>query len=283
VAAKKLGEAPRLSDEDLGKVLSLIGNSDSVELKATVGAESYRATIDGLGIDPVETQPRQVFFFDTPDLALDAAGVVVRARRIQGGKADTVVKLRPVDPAQVPDELRRLSEFKIEVDMMPGAYVCSGSLKGKTSGSDVRDAVAGERALQKLFSKQQRAFFEEHAPAGVTFGDLVPLGPTFILKSTVEPRKMKRRFVAEVWLYQDGSRLMELSTKCTPDETFGVVAETRAYLGGLGIEFDTSGSTKTRSALNYFRSRMAGAEPSKAAEPAKTAETSAMPEAATAT
>ncbi len=90
----------------------------------------------------------------------------------------------------------------------------------------------------------------------MTFGDLVPLGPTFILKSKVEPRKMKRRFTAEVWLYQDGSRLMELSTKCTPGETFGVVAETRAYLAGLGIEFDTSGSTKTRSALNYFRSRI---------------------------
>jgi hypothetical protein len=274
VAAKKLGEAPRISDEDLGKVLGLIGGSDSVELKATVGAESYRATIDGLGIDPVETQPRQVFFFDTPDLALDAAGVVVRARRIQGGKADTVVKLRPVDPAQVPDELRRLSEFKIEVDMMPGAFVCSGSLKGKSNGSDVRDVVAGELPLTKIFSKQQRAFFEEHAPAGVTFGDLVPLGPTFILKSQVEPRKMKRRFTAEVWLYQDGSRLMELSTKCLPGETFGVVAETRAYLGGLGIEFDTSGSTKTRSALNFFRSRMAGAEattPAEASEPAEAA------------
>jgi hypothetical protein len=267
MTARKLGDAPRISDEDLGKVLELIGGSDSVELKATVAAESYRATIDGLGLDPVEAQPRQVFFWDTPDLALDAAGVVVRARRIQGGKADTVIKLRPVDPAQVPDELRRSSEFKLEVDLMPGAFVCSGSLKGRATGTEVRDAVAGELPLRKLFSKQQRAFFEEHAPAGVTFDDLVPLGPTFILKGTVEPKKMKRRFVAEVWLYQDGSRLMELSTKCLPGETFAVVAETRNYLNGIGIEVDTSGSTKTRSALNFFRSRMGGG----AAKPAEKA------------
>ena len=50
----------------------------------------------GLPIDPVESQPRQVYFFDTPDLALSKAGIIVRARRIQGGKGDTVVKLRPV-------------------------------------------------------------------------------------------------------------------------------------------------------------------------------------------
>ncbi len=256
---KKGGTPPRISDEDLGKLLELIGGSDSVELKATIAPPAYRATLDGLGIDPVETQPRQIYFFDTPDLALDAAGVVVRARRIQGGKADTVVKLRPIDPAQVPDELRRASEFKIEVDLMPGAFVCSGSLKGRSTGAEVRDAGAGELPLRKLFSKQQRAFFEEHAPSGVTFEDLVPLGPTFTLKSTVEPRKMKRRFVAEVWLYQDGARLMELSTKCDPSQTFGVVAEVRAYLAKLGIEVDTTGQTKTRTALDFFRTRLAAA------------------------
>jgi hypothetical protein len=48
-----------------------------------------------LGVDPLEGQIRQVFFFDTPELALNAAGVVVRARRRQGEEADTVVKLRP--------------------------------------------------------------------------------------------------------------------------------------------------------------------------------------------
>jgi hypothetical protein len=261
---KKGGTSPRISDEDLGKLLELIGGSDSVELKATIAPPAYRATLDGLGIDPVETQPRQIYFFDTPDLALDAAGVVVRARRIQGGKADTVVKLRPVDPAQVPDELRRAPEFKVEVDLMPGAFVCSGSLKGRSTGAAVRDAVAGETALRKLFSKHQRAFFEEHAPSGVTFDDLVPLGPTFTLKSTVEPRKMKRRFVAEVWLYQDGARLMELSTKCDPSDTFNVVAEVRAYLAKLGIEVDTTGQTKTRTALDFFRRRLAAASESPA-------------------
>ena len=60
-----------------------------------------------LGLDPLEAQIRQVFFFDTPDLALDGQGVVVRARRIQGKGGDSIVKLRPVVPAELPEELRR--------------------------------------------------------------------------------------------------------------------------------------------------------------------------------
>ena len=80
--------------------------SDSVELKMTVVPDEHRTTIASLAIDPVEAQPRQVFFFDTPDLRLNQAGVVVRARRIQGGRGDTVVKLRPVVPGELPQELR---------------------------------------------------------------------------------------------------------------------------------------------------------------------------------
>ncbi len=87
-------------------MMSLIKEADSVELKLTVPTDTHRATVANLPIDPVEAQPRQVFFFDTPDLALYRAGVVVRARRIQGGRADTVVKLRPVEPSKLPDEFR---------------------------------------------------------------------------------------------------------------------------------------------------------------------------------
>jgi hypothetical protein len=43
-----------------------------------------------------------VFFFDTPDLRLNKQGVVVRARRVQGRGDDTVVKLRPIVPGELP-------------------------------------------------------------------------------------------------------------------------------------------------------------------------------------
>ena len=141
MTANAASEAPRLSDAQLSEVMALISEADSVELKVTIPASEHRATIQGLPMDPVEAQPRQVFFFETPDLALNQAGVVVRARRIQGGRGDTVVKLRPVVPDELPADLRRSPSFNVEVDALPGGYVCSASYKGRSTGQDVRDAV----------------------------------------------------------------------------------------------------------------------------------------------
>src|SRR3954453_17317234 len=91
--------SPTFSGEELSALLALTKESDSVELKLTVPESDQRSTVVALGMDPLEAQIRQVVFFDTPDLALDTAGVVVRARRIQGRNDDSVVKLRPVVPA----------------------------------------------------------------------------------------------------------------------------------------------------------------------------------------
>src|SRR5262245_5123872 len=120
------------SNADIASLMATMKASDSVELKMTVPINDHRATIAALPIDPVEAQPRQVFFFDTPELALYEAGVVVRARRIQGGRGDSVIKLRPVVPSELPAELRLSAAFNVEVDVLPGMLgVCSGTLKGR--------------------------------------------------------------------------------------------------------------------------------------------------------
>jgi hypothetical protein len=80
------------------ELMRLLEGADSVELKLTVPASSGRNAVHALGIDPLEAQIRQVFFFDTPSLELNQAGVVVRARRVQERGDDSVVKLRPVVP-----------------------------------------------------------------------------------------------------------------------------------------------------------------------------------------
>jgi hypothetical protein len=51
----------------------------------------------------IPATPTASSFFDTPDLALNKAGVVVRARRVQGRSDDTVVKLRPIVPGELPN------------------------------------------------------------------------------------------------------------------------------------------------------------------------------------
>jgi len=239
-------------DERLHELLELMRGSDGVELKLTVPESGQRSAVEALAMDPIEAQIRQIFFFDTPDLALYRAGVVVRARRIQGKGADAVVKLRPVVPAHLAPSLRRSPDFNVELDAMPGGYVCSASLKAKVAADLVRDATVGRRPLRKLFSKAQRSFYGAHAPDGLELDDLAVLGPIFVLKLRFSPKGLRRRLVAELWLYPDGSRILELSTKCPADEAFLAAAEVRAFLAQRGLDLSAEQQTKTRRALEYF-------------------------------
>jgi len=251
-AIKSMSAPPVLSAEEMAKAVALSKGSTSVELKLSVPAAGHRATIRSLKLDPVEAQPRQAFFFDTPNLDLFKAGVVVRARRIQGGHGDTVVKLRPVDPGQIDRELRRSASFKIELDVMPGGFVCSASYKGLCTNKEVLEVTAGEEPLHSLFSKGQRAFYAAHAPAGLAMDSLTTMGPVFLLKSKHQPKDYDRGITVELWLYPDGSRILEVSTKCLPDEAFQAAAEFKAYLIGCGIPISGLQEPKTRSALEFF-------------------------------
>jgi hypothetical protein len=240
------------SDEQLAELLALIKDADSVELKLTVPEPQQRSTFAALGLDPLAAQIRQVFFFDTPELALNGAGVVVRARRMQGKGGDSVVKLRPVVPTELPDSLRRADGFRVEVDALPGGFVCSATLKGALRPDDVRLAVAGERPLRKLFTKVQREFYAAHAPEGIALDDLRTLGPIFVLKTRFTPSELGRPLVGEVWFYPDGSRVLELSTRCATGDAFQVAIETRAFLVGHGVDLSGAQETKTNKALAYF-------------------------------
>ena len=242
----------RLSDAQLEQLLALTTNADSVELKLTVPDSERRSTVTALGMDPLNAQIRQVYFFDTPDLTLDKHGVVVRARRVQQRADDSVVKLRPVVPGELPDGLRKSRNLVVEVDAMPGGYVCSASFKGTLGTIDVKEVAAGKRAIRKLYSKEQRAFFTAHAPDGIGLDDLSVLGPITVLKLKFSPEEYGRRLVAELWFYPDGSRILELSTKCAPTQGFQVAAETRAFLSSQGVDLLGEQQTKTKTALEYF-------------------------------
>lgn len=257
MAASRL-VAPTFSDEQVDEFLGLTRDADSVELKLTVPESSHFTTARALGIDPLGAQIRQVFFFDTPDLALNKQGLVVRARRVQrrsGG--DFIVKLRPVVPGQLPQRLRRARTFNVEVDALPGGFVCSGTLKRRVGNDEVSQVVAGEVPLSEMASKFQRALLSEHAAGAPELDELRVLGPILVLKLKFEPEGLGRELVAELWSYPDNSRVLELSTKCAPGEAFQVAAESRAFLKRAGVDLSGEQETKTLKALKFFASRLA--------------------------
>ena len=249
-----------LTDEQLIELLRLIKGADSVELKLSVPDANQRSTVAALGMDPLEAQLRQVFFFDTPSLDLNSHGVVMRARRIQGRAGDTVVKLRPVDPAHLSPEQRQSPGFGVEVDAMPGGFVCSASMKAAQPDAKIREATSGARPLSKLFSKQQRALFEANAPDGIGIDDLSVLGPINVMKLKFTPPDFDRRLVAELWLYPDSTRILELSTKCPTVDTFNTAAVVRGYLASHGVGMAAAQQTKTKTALEFFARELSGVQ-----------------------
>ena len=241
-----------LDTDQFAELMELVKGSKSVELKLTIPQESTRAAIEALGLDPLDGQIRLVTFFDTPDLALNKAGVVVRCRRIQGKGADSVVKLRPIVPDMIPAKLRKLETFGIEVDAMPGGFVCSASFKGVADPAKTKQVSFGKGAIRKVFNKDQRAFYKAHAPEGLELDDLSVLGPIFVVKVRFVPPELAHKLVAELWLYPDGSRIFELSTKCAPRDLIDVFTNVRDYLIERGIERHGEQQTKTKRALEFF-------------------------------
>ena len=251
---------PRLIGDELRNLLRLAKEADSIELKLTVPELAYRSTAAALGLDPLDAQIRQVFFFDTPELTLNNAGLVARARRIQGKDSDSVVKLRPVVPDQLPAGVRSSPNFVVEVDAMPGGYVCSGSMKGTLSPTAVRPSISGEQAAAPAVL--QGATSVLRGPRARWDRPRRPLRARADLRPQAEgrsPTTFSRRLVVEMWLYPDGGRVVELSTKCLPGEGLDVAEEARSFLESKGVESTGEQQTKTKTALEFFSAELQAA------------------------
>ncbi len=236
----------RLTDEQLMQMLELARKSDSVELKLTVPPADHRTAIAGLGLDPLEAQIRQVFFFDTPAAGAQRQRASSRAR---GGSRDARATRSSSSGPSTPTACRTSFGSRrtvgVEVDAMPGGYVCSATLKAKADAPDVRAVALGKASIRSIFSKEQRAFYAAHAPDGLKLKDLSVLGPIFVLKQNFTPPELARRLTAELWFYPDGSRILELSTKCTAADAFQVAAEARFFLTEKGVSL-TAGRRRRR-------------------------------------
>jgi hypothetical protein len=254
-------DAPRLSRDELFQLFALAREVDSVELKLTVRDDERERAISVLGADPLQAQIRQVYFFDTPDLALSKHGVVPRTRRVQHEGADAVIKLRPVVPHELPAKLRAAAGFRVEVDALPGGYVCSGALKAESTHHHVKEVVAGKRRPHTLFTNRQRTLFAEHAPAGITLDDLSVLGPVNVLKLKFKPEGASRKFALELWSYPGDLRLLEISTRVAPNEIFDAGAEVAEFLRERGLSLTGAQATKTQTALEIFSRRLSESQP----------------------
>jgi hypothetical protein len=214
---------------------------DSVELKFAVPDGEYAVAMAALGIEPLTVEARQVYYVDTPDLALLAQGVVLRARRRQSGDHDTAVKLRPVVPAEFPQDLRESSGFTIELDVAQGMSVYTATLNCTRTAGTLEAALGGERPIQELFSKRQRALLSDRGPGQMDWPSLRALGPVEVFKVTTAVRRLGLRVVGRFRRFPDGSSFLELSTRVSPHDVEEGSARLWMFLTELGFDGYTPG------------------------------------------
>lgn len=238
----------------------MVASVDSYELKFTVPDGQERAVVEAMDLDPLDAQIRQIYFFDTPKLELSAAGIVLRARRIQGRDHDAVVKLRPVEPGAIPATWRDDDALTVEVDMVGDEAVCSASLKAARKPELIKAVVSGDKPIEELFAKRQLRFLEELAPARIDWSTIRVLGPVNVhkLKTVREPLGMK--VAVELWRYPDDTYLLELSTRVAPEGLFEAHRRVRGRLEEVGFGIEGNQETKTKRALAYFAEQLLAGE-----------------------
>jgi len=231
-----IGGAPRLSGDQLIDLLTLTEHADCITVKTSVPDTPRHSGLDALGLDPLDARVRELYFFDTADLRLNAGGLILRAARRPGKPDSVAVRLRPVDPSTLSPDIRRSSRFAVEVEAAPAGFVCSASVAALPARASVNDVARRGAAVSRLFSREQRELLAGRLPLGVALDDLSALGPIVVLRVKCPPTAACRRLAAELWLYPDDHRIVELTARCAPGDAFRGAAEIRELLAVHGLD-----------------------------------------------
>ena len=226
--------------------------TDAVELKVTVAEKKERAAAEAFNLNPHDGERRHIFFYDTSGLELFGQGVVLRARQVKGGKDDSTVKIRPVDPQRITSKWHRLEGFKLEADGVGDRMIRSASLSIERGGDEIKAVAQRIRHVRKLFTEKQEAFLADLSPTAIDFEQLAILGPVDALRWKVNHPALPHAITAEQWILPDGRDLLEVSIKVPTAQAPAASAAFDAFLKGLHLKPQGGQETKTRVALEFF-------------------------------
>jgi hypothetical protein len=241
-----------MGDQRDAPALELDPAIHSVEFKFTVSAADEKLVEAGLHEPRLEPMARKIWFFDSDDLALFDAHVVLRARATEGAGEDTTVKLRPVVPAAVDPAWTDIDGFEIQLDVVGADPQPSAKLDADQDPGELADVVAGRRALDRLFSADQERFLHDLARIGEPLAAVSPRGPIDVQRWTLEPDLLTEKVTVERWVMPAGDDFVELSIKAKPADADQAGRAFRAWLAHVGLDASAPQESKTRKVLEAF-------------------------------
>ena len=197
-----------------------------------------------------------MYFYDTPELALFAKDLVLRARVTDGDDDDSTVKLRPLPLPDIPARWSATDGVRIELDVVGKKQVPSAKLDGEPDRGEIEQVEHGALELSKLFTKAQEALVADELPSGTSLNDLAVLGPVDARKWDLPPETFPHKLSVEEWSLPDGTHFIELSFKVAPDEAQSAERAFHALLDRLEIGHDGDPDPKTPKVLRFFAERL---------------------------
>jgi hypothetical protein len=239
-----------------GRAAKAVAGSDFVEIKATVPPHLVARAMERFDLHAENDEERFVYFFDTPNLDLLKMGIVARARRRVGGKHDSTIKFRPVEPDQVPDRWRSFEGFKVEADASDRNVVRSASLTMPVKRGLIKQVAAGEAPIGSLFTEEQINFLLSLSDHRFDPKAVSVLGPIEAFRWKFEDPALPWPLTAELWRRPDGEEILELSVKAPAIQAAVIYYGFMAFLAEDGAERDESQQAKTRWALDFFAAHL---------------------------
>jgi len=240
-----------------GKVAKAVAGAEAIEIKATIPNEQIKQALARFGLTTRNDEERFIYFFDTPKLDLNSAGIIARARRVVGDAHDSTVKFRPVNPADVGQKWRKYKDFKIEADASEKGLVKSASFSMPVARGLIKRVAGGEKSIAEIFTAEQETFLKTMAGRAIDFASLAVLGPLVAQRWQFKDPACPWPITAELWKRGDGKRLMEVSIKAPVVQAAAAVGGFMAFLAEVGAERDKNQQTKTRWALDYYVAKLA--------------------------
>ncbi len=228
-----------------------VAGVDAIEIKVTIPDAQIEEALNRFALTVDNDEERFIYFFDTPDLTLFKGGMIARARRIVGDQHDSTVKFRPVVPNEVPASWRDFEGFKLEADASEAGVTKSASLTMPVAKGLIRQVIAGEKGIAKLFTKEQEQFLASIGKQHIDYEALRVLGPLTAHRWKFADPACPWPITAELWKRADGARLMEVSIKAPVLQAAVAIGGFMALLAELGAEQDRAQQTKTRWALEH--------------------------------
>lgn len=160
-----------------------------------------------------------MYLLDTATLDLVRAGVEIRLRRRARGRYDLSVSARRSGTTR---ERITPRGVRVEFDVVPGALWQDIEVRREVDSAAAAEVIAGAAASRELLSATQRSWARSGGNEVVDDAQLRELrvhGPLVVHRVKVAAERLGlRRADLEHFRYPSGRELVELSTRCWPQE-----------------------------------------------------------------